>query len=74
LGLLAGHRGRVTGEKFARVGGAGPSNPDLLQHLFQIRIRQVHIVFGHAVADLAQIPADVGQAERGDRPTDRGGL
>ena len=63
LGLLAGHRGQhrgVGGEKFARVGGAGPGHPDLLQHVFEIRIRQVHIVFGHPIGDLAEVSCGCG--------------
>jgi hypothetical protein len=65
LGLFAGHRGRVTGEQFTGVGGAVFGDPDLLQYVLEIGIRQVDIVFGHAVADLAEISADVGEAGAG---------
>src|SRR5271156_1580073 len=60
LGLFASHRGRVTGEQFTGVGGAVFGDPDLLQYVLEIGIRQVDIVFGHAVADLAEISAGVG--------------
>ena len=33
----------------------------MLQHVLQIRMGQMDVMFGHPVADLAQIPADVGQ-------------
>jgi len=65
LGLFASHRGRVTGEQFTGVGGAVFGDPDLLQYVLEIGIRQVDIVFGHAVADLAEISADVGEAGAG---------
>jgi hypothetical protein len=65
LGLLAGHRAHGAVEEFAGVGSTGPGNPDVLQHVLEARIRQVHIVFSHAVADLAQIAADVSQAGAG---------
>ena len=36
LGLLAGHRGSVSGEELAGVGGAWPGDPHLLQYLFEV--------------------------------------
>ena len=53
LSLVASHRSCGAVEEFARASSAGPGDPDLLQHILQIRIRQMHIVFGHPIADLA---------------------
>ena len=61
LGLLAGERGGVAGEQFAGVGGAGPGDPDVLQDVVEVRLGQVDVVLGHAVGDLAEVAADVGQ-------------
>ena len=65
LGLLAGQRGSVAGEQLAGVGGAGPGDPDVLQHVLEVGMRQVHVVLGHPVGDLAEVAADVGQAGPG---------
>lgn len=61
LGLLAGERGGVAGEGFAGVGAAGSGDPDVLEDVLQVAAGQVDIVLGHAVGDLAEVAADVGQ-------------
>ncbi|MFC8260057.1 hypothetical protein ACFUNF_21145 [Streptomyces sp. NPDC057291] len=43
LGLLAGERGAASGQEFTRLDGAGARDPDLLEHIFQIRSGPVHV-------------------------------
>ena len=62
LGLLAGERGGRLGEEFAGVGGPRTGDPDVLEDVFQVGLGQVDVVLGHAVGDVAEVAADVGQA------------
>jgi hypothetical protein len=41
LGLLPGERGGGCGEDFAGGGGAGPGDPDVLEHVLQVGLGQV---------------------------------
>ena len=46
------------------MGGAGAGHPHLLQDVFEIGMGQVHVVFGHAVADLARDSDGCGSGSR----------
>jgi hypothetical protein len=41
LRLLASQRGRFSGEEFTGLGGARPGDPDVLENVFQVGVREV---------------------------------
>jgi hypothetical protein len=70
LKVLQGERERFlafqgfgsTGKEFAGVFGAGPGDPDGVQHVFEVGVGDLGVVLGHAVADLDPSASPVTQS------------